>query len=265
MAASVAVALPTLATGVDPPVRTEVYEGPLDLLLLLVRREGVDIREIPIARICDSYLSYLDTMGEIDVDVAGDYLVLAATLCQLKARELLPVAAQPGEEEEELDPREALVRRLLEYERYRDAAEQLGNRELLDRDVYTRPMQEQPLEEQPLDPGVDAMGLMGIFAGVMERLGRPDPEHHVETERYSLLEFSRFILDRIPEGEEGLLIELLMEQPTRRRRIFLFLVVLELGRLGLVDVIQVFHLGAIRIRVLRGLVAQDLVALPEAI
>lgn len=265
MAISVAVSLPTLMAGVDPPVQTDAYEGPLDLLLLLVRREGVDIREIPIARICDSYLSYLDRMEEIDVDVAGDYLVLAATLCQLKARELLPAQQRPAAEEEEIDPREALVRRLLEYERYREAAEQLGARECVDRDVYTRPLQEVPIEEQPIDSVVDAMGLLSVYAEVMDRLGRQDRVHEVQSEQLSLIEFARFILSHLPEGEERLLAELFLQQPTRRRRIYLMLVVLELARLQVLDVRQLMHLGAIRLRGIAALREADLAALKEAL
>ena len=118
----------------EPLVHADPYDGPLDLLLILIRHEGVSIREIPVARICDAYLAHLRSLETaetpIDVDRAGDYLALAATLCLLKARELLP--PPPGREasdEEEEDPKLALERRLIEYERFREAGESLGRRE----------------------------------------------------------------------------------------------------------------------------------------
>ena len=104
---------PVAPRPVAPAVHIGVYDGPLDLLLFLVRREGVDVRSIPVARICDAYLAMLRDSDVVDVDDAGDYLLMAATLCQLKARDLLPRAPGPSDEEvEEEDPRERLQRRL---------------------------------------------------------------------------------------------------------------------------------------------------------
>jgi segregation and condensation protein A len=248
----------------EPPVRIGVYDGPLELLLFLVRREGVDVRQIPVARICDAYLAWLDAADEIDVDQAGDYLVMAATLCQLKARELLPRAPQENpEEEEELDPREALARRLLEYERYRDAADELGKRERLDRDVFARPVAPPAADEQHVDPGVDIFGLLRLFYGVAERAARPPHEHRVVRERYSFAETVRWILGRLPPGEETLLSELLLEVGSKGKRIFTFLGVLEMARLQFVDVVQSMHLGAVRLVGKIKLEDADLSALPE--
>jgi segregation and condensation protein A len=254
--------LSSAARVADPPVHIGVYDGPLELLLFLVRREGVDVRDIPVARICDAYLSYLDKADEIDVDQAGDYLVMAATLCQLKARELLPRAAESKEEEEEIDPREALARRLLEYERFRDAAEELGKRERLDRDVFARIAEPPAPDEQHIDPGTDAFGLLRIFYAVAERAARPPHEHRIVRERFSFADTVRWILGRLPPGEETLLSELMMEVTTRSRRIFTFLGVLEMARLQLVDVVQHLHLGAIRVTGKISLEEADLSALP---
>ena len=255
-------ALSSVARVSAPPVRIGVYDGPLELLLFLVRREGVDVRSIPVARICDAYLAHLDAADDIDVDDAGDYLVMAATLCQLKARELLPRAPAEVEEEEEEDPREALARRLLEYERYRDAAEELGQRERLDRDVFARPAEPPAPDEQHVDPGTDRFGLLRLFYEVVERRAKPPVEHRVVRERYSFAETVRWILGRILPGEETLLSELMLEVSSRGKRIFTFLGVLEMARLQLVDVAQAMHLGAVRVTGKVRLEDADLSALP---
>jgi segregation and condensation protein A len=238
----------SVARVAEPPVRIGVYDGPLELLLFLVRREGVDVRDIPVARICDAYLAFLDGADDLDVDKAGDYLLMAATLCHLKARELLPrEQGRRDEEEEEIDPREALARRLLEYERYREAAEHLGARERLDRDVFARPAEPPAPDEQPIDPVVDAFGLARLFYGVMARAAAPPVVHQVVRERYSLLDTARAILRRLDQADEVLLSELFVECGTRARRVYQFLAVLEMARHQFVDVLQTAHLGAIRV------------------
>lgn len=246
-----------------PPVHIGAYDGPLDLLLLLVRREGVDVRSIPVARICDAYLAALKE-GDIDVDAAGDYLLLAATLCQLKARELLPRApdAAPEEEDEE-DPKERLTRRLLEYERYRAAAEDLGRRARLDRDVFAHPVEPPRPDEVAIDPGVDALGLLRLYYQVETRRAAPPHEHHVAREHFSLAETARWVLGRLDDAREHTLVELFVELPTRAARVFTLLSVLELARLRFLDVSQQIHLGAVRL-LSRGRAADaDLSALPE--
>lgn len=248
----------------EPPVHIGVYDGPLELLLFLVRREGVDVRDIPVARICDAYLAFLEEAGDLDVDVAGDYLVMAATLCQLKARELLPreATAAPAEEEE-LDPREALARRLLEYERYRAAADDLAARERLDRDVFARPAEPPAPGEQPVDPVVDAFGLLKVFYDVLERRAKPAVVHRVVRERFSFADTVRWILGRLGGTREVLLSEVFLEVGSRSRRIFTFLGVLEMARLQMVDVVQTLHLGAVRLVPKVRLEDADLSALPE--
>lgn len=262
MQALQAPALSSAARVSAPPVRIGVYDGPLELLLFLVRREGVDVRSIPVARICDAYLAHIDAAEDIDVDDAGDYLVMAASLCQLKARELLPRAPEAAEEEEEEDPREALARRLLEYERYRDASEELGQRERLDRDVFARPVEPPAPDEQHLDPGTDKFGLLRLFYAVVERHSRPPVEHRVVREKFSFAETVRWILGRVRPGEETLLSELVMSVTSRARRIFTFLGVLEMARLQFIDVEQAMHLGAVRITGKVRLEDADLSALP---
>jgi segregation and condensation protein A len=133
---------------VDPTgyqVALDVFEGPLDLLLHLVKKHELSILEIPISFVTEKYLEYLDAMAALDIDVAGEYLLMAATLCHIKSRELLPTPPPLDDEEEaaladggDIDPRADLVRRLLEYQKYKEAAEQLGTRPVVGRNVWSR-------------------------------------------------------------------------------------------------------------------------------
>src|SRR5687767_6944022 len=127
-------------------VQLDVFEGPLDLLLHLVKKHELDILDIPISFVTEKYLEYLDAMGGLDIDVAGEYLVMAATLCHIKSRELLP-GSDPiedddpegeglGDDGEELDPRADLIRRLLEYQKYKEAASKLGDMPVVGRNVW---------------------------------------------------------------------------------------------------------------------------------
>ncbi len=232
----------------EPPVHIGVYDGPLDLLLYLVRKEGVALREIPVARICDAYLRHLHELDEIDVDKAGDYLAMASTLCLLKARELLPKAPTIQGEEEEEDPREALERRLLEYERFRDAADQLGRRQLLDREVFARPMEPVAADEQPIDPTTDTWGLAQVFYGLLEKQSAPPPVHSVAFETYTMADTVRNMLELLDDGEEHTLSELWVDMPFRRARLITFLAALESAKFQLVDLWQRIHLGAVTLQ-----------------
>ena len=248
-----------------PAVRIGIYDGPLEVLLFLVRREGVDVRDIPVARICDAYLAFLDESDVLDVDTVGDYLVMAATLCQLKARELLPrEVREDAADEDDLDPREALARRLLEYERFRAAAEDLGALERLDRDVFARPAAPLEPDEQPIDPDCDAMGLVRLYYEVAERAAQPPPVHEIHPERYSISETVRWVLARLDGVEEMLLSELISELGGRARRIYAFLGVLEMARLRMLNLTQASHLGAVRLFPLVRAAEADLSLLAEA-
>ena len=247
-----------------PPVHIGAYDGPLDLLLMLVRREGLDVRSIPIAPICTAYLAALKE-ADIDVDAAGDYLVLAATLCQLKVREMLPrVAATAGEEEEdEEDPKQRLTRRLLEYDRYRAAAEDLGSRIRLDRDVFAHTVEPAAPDEQPIDPTMDALGLLRLYYEMETARARPAAVHEVHRETWSLAETARWILGRLDDGAEHGLAELFVERSSKSGRVYTFLSVLEMARLRLLDITQQMHLGAVRLLGRVRAQEADLEALPE--
>lgn len=227
-------------------VRTEEFDGPLELLLYLVRREGVDVRELRIAPITDAYLAHLDLLHALDLDVAGEFLVMAATLCLLKSRELLPRAVVAAEDEEvdEEDLREQLIRKLVEYDRYRVASEELGERLLLGRDVFARPVIPLDVSERPVEAGVDAMGLLEVFYEVLQRHAEPPPVHEVELEVYSLREMASWLLQRLGSGPRSLS-DLLSQLERRLDRVVAFLAALEMARLQLIDVTQSHHLAPV--------------------
>lgn len=232
-------------------VHTEVYDGPLELLLYLIRRDGIDVRDIPIAHVTVEYLRYLDLMAELDLDVAGEFIVMAATLCQLKSRMLLPRRAEEGEEEEEEDPRAALARRLLEYQRFQEGAQQLSARPLLGREVYARPATPLDPAQVDVDPTVDTFGLLEAFYAALQKHAEEPPVHEVEMEEYNLVDRIRWVLDSLDTGATTL-DDLLMRVHRRSQRVLTFLSILELARLQMLEINQDAHLAPVR---LRGLVS----------
>ncbi len=153
-------------------VQLEIFEGPLDLLLHLIKKNEVSITDIPIASITEQYLATLELMETFNLDVAGEFLVMAATLIHIKSRELLPGSDEEPDEDEGVDPRAELVRRLLEYQRYKEAAAELEQREVLTRDVFVRASP--PVEEAgPREfREVSVFELLGALKRVIDRLAQ---------------------------------------------------------------------------------------------
>ena len=154
-------------------VALDVFEGPLDLLLHLVKKHELSILDIPIAFVTEKYLEYIDAMAALDIDVAGEYLLMAATLCHIKSRELLPAPeplededGEAGEADVEVDPRADLIRRLLEYQKYKEAAQQLGQQPVVGRNVWSRGT---PLEDAVGD-GVDPDAVAPLAAFPVHKL-----------------------------------------------------------------------------------------------
>src|SRR5574341_1724623 len=178
-------------------VQLEIFEGPLDLLLHLIKKNEVEIVDIPVATITEQYLACLEMMRELNLDIAGEFLVMAATLILIKSRMLLPPSEE--DEEEEPDPRAALVQQLLEYQRYREAALELAERPLLNRDVFVR----EPTLDAEAEAGagnelspvrVTVWELLEAFRAVLKR-ARPESVHEVITEPVSLRDRVRAVLD----------------------------------------------------------------------
>jgi segregation and condensation protein A len=234
-----------------PTVHCDAFDGPLELLLFIVRKDGVDLRQVRIAPIADAYLSHLAVMEQLDLDVAAEFLVMASTLCWLKSRELLPRprAVSPGEDDP-LTVRAALTRRLQDYLRYRDAAEQLDQRPQLDRDVFTRPADPVLSSEREVYAEIDAFGLLERFFAILQVHAAPPPVFEIERETWSVQDAAEALLDRLRAGPRDLA-ELLSELPRRGQRVITFLATLELTRRQVVSVEQDSHLGPVRVRALR--------------
>lgn len=217
--------------------KLQIFEGPLDLLLHLVRANEVDISDIPIAIITDQYLEYLDLMRALDINVAGDFLVMASTLMHIKSKMLLPRTAEDGEELE--DPRDEIVRPLMAYVQLKEAADELVGRDILDRDVFTR-----GIEEDENDNGEDLNAtdvnlyqLMEAFKRVIKRR-YPDVVLSFEAETWSVKQKMAEIRDRLKGKKRILFGELFTETASLSEMIATFLALLELVKIGFANVLQ---------------------------
>jgi len=228
-------------------VHLDLFDGPLDLLLHLIKKSEVEIADIPVAAITEQYLAYLELMQVLNLDVAGEFLVMAATLTLLKSRMLLP--SPEGEEDEGEDPRADLVRQLLEYSRYREAAFDLDERPRLLRDTFVRPANAEALEQDPNEPPrvkVTLWELMAVFQKVLKR-AQPDPVHEVQLEPVRVRDRIDSILKTLSVARSVTFESLFDENSTRGFVIVTFLAVLELGKLGAIRAEQDEAMGEILI------------------
>jgi segregation and condensation protein A len=228
-------------------VQIDLFEGPLDLLLHLIKKNEVDVTNIPVAAITEQYLAYIDVLRELNLDVAGEYLVMAATLTLVKSRMLLP--SPPGEDEEEADPRADLIRQLLEYQRYREAAQHLGEAPLLGRDVFTREQSADGVELTE-DGRVAVRATMWELLEALQRVlkrAQPEPVHEVDAEPVSLRDCVQRVLGILGVARSIAFESLFDERSTRVQVIVTFLAVLELMKIGAVEAIQEEHCGTIAI------------------
>ena len=221
----------------DYQVKLQIFEGPLDLLLHLIRKNEVDIFDIPIATITDQYLEYLDVMTALNISVAGDFLLMASTLIHIKSRMLLP--STEGEEGEE-DPRAELTRPLLEYLKFKEAAGELSERDVLARDVFTRPLvpdlRNEILSEEPFME-VSLFQLIDAFKTVIEeRL--PGSQLKLELEQWSLKEKTSHVMDQLKIRRSLYFAELFQNDRTISEFIITFLAILELVQMGLIRIFQ---------------------------
>ncbi len=230
------------------PLRLDIFEGPLDLLLHLVREQKLDIENIPIAKITEQYLAYIEVLQTLNLDVAGEFLVMAATLIHIKSKSLLPRHEDEGEEQEdpEIMARE-LSRRLIEYERFKEAAARLGDRPVLGRDVFVRDFPGEELPEGEIAITELSMAdLITAFKDVLSRM--PSGEvHEVFVERITIADAISFLLERI-KAEGSVKFESIVENcKSRNEVISFFLGILELVRLKTIRVYQVNPMGMISI------------------
>lgn len=215
------------------------FEGPLDLLLHLIQQHELDIRDIPIAFISEKYVEYILLMRSLNIDLASEYLVMAATLAHIKSKMLLPTPPSDQEEEveNESDPRAELVRRLLEYQKYRHAAEHLGSTPLLGRDVFPRGIPAPSVEGPAPLAAVSVFRLLDAFHVVLKRL-KQTAEHHIDVDRISISDRINQLTDLL-RGKGQVPFEALFEETmTRSDLVVTFLALLEMTRLRMTRVLQ---------------------------
>lgn len=222
-------------------VHLDTFDGPLDLLLHLIRKNELDVCDISIAVITRQYLDYIKLMKELNLEVAGDFLVMAATLLQIKSRMLLPVDEPEASEDEEADPRAELIRRLMEYQQYKDAGMVIGARALLGREVFVRTCVDPLLsaarsEEGPLE--VSLFELVDAFRVLLDRIPA-EHFHDVDAaETFSIADCINEILSLLQERDTVQFDDLVRDDFTRERVIVTFLALLELCRLKLIRIFQ---------------------------
>jgi len=230
-------------------VKLDVFEGPLDLLLHLIKKNEVQITDIPIATITDQYLALLEDLPELNLDGAGEYLVMAATLTFIKSRMLLP--PDPDEEGElESDPRAELVQQLLEYQRFREAAADLAERRILERDVFASAGEPEPADDpaapRPRVRDASLADLLEALRTVLARL-KPPAAHDIFAPGLSVADCVERILARFTLGRAVEFAEVFSSEAARGEVIVTFLALLELIRLKVVRAVQHDRFGPIQL------------------
>jgi segregation and condensation protein A len=227
-----------------------MFEGPLDLLLYLIKKNEIDIYNIPVALITEQYLQYLKIIKSLNLDTAGEYLVMAATLIHIKSRMLLPVPEEPSDEETEEDPRASLIRQLLEYQSFKEAAAALEMRPLLERDVFTRsaPISEDAGPSTGEDDLIEAsiFELIDAFHHLVSRSGQQELLE-IDLEKMSITDIINDVMERLNAEGNLTFEELFGEKADRRRIIYTFLALLELIKMKMVKAYQTSSFGVIRI------------------
>lgn len=223
----------------------EAFEGPLDLLLYLIRRQNLDILEINVAEITRQYMSYIDLMSTIQLELAAEYLVMAAMLAEIKSRILLP--RQVLEEEEEGDPRAELIRRLQEYERFKAAAEDIDEIPRLGRDIHQATAESPDRTQERQFPEVDMREVMSALGDVLRRAEMFE-SHHIQREKLSTRERMSHILEVIRDKQFVPFVSLFKESEGRLGVVVTFLAIMELIKESLVEIVQNESFGAIHVK-----------------
>ena len=232
----------------DYPVRVQNFEGPLDLLLHLIKKNEVSIYDVSIVLITQQYVEYIDLMHEMDLDVAGEFLVMAATLIHIKSRMLLP-RPDPAQQEPEEDPRDALIQRLLEHQKFKAAAELLHERETVRSAQWGRPDSSvAAIAGESFEPEleVDLFSLIAAFSNVLER-AKQRPPVPLPLEQVPIETRIEQLMARLSETEACGFEDLFADAHTRGDLVTTFLALLEMIRLKLVRVFQIVAFGSIRV------------------
>jgi segregation and condensation protein A len=231
-------------------VKFEVFEGPLDLLLYLIKKEEVDIYEVNLTRLATQFIEYIETMRLMDLEVAGEFLVMAATLMYIKSRELLPVDQQvqvEGEEDGD-DPRWELIRQLVEYKKFKDAAAQLGVLEARQEDVFPRvPVKLEFEAEAPTRNEASIFDLLNAVSTVLQRFNRPSDQRDIFEDKWSVSEKIDHLMRAISERSRLKFSDLFAGVTSRSEVVVTFLALLELIRLKQLVAVQGEAFGEIEI------------------
>jgi segregation and condensation protein A len=232
-------------------VKLEVFEGPLDLLLYLIRKNEVDIYDIPIETITRQYVQYLDLMRMLDLEIAGEFLVMAATLMVIKSRTLLPVEdrAEMSDDDHDEDPRWELIRQLVEYKKFKDVAVHLQHREHELENVFVRhPVEIEASDDGSLDLGeLSIFDLINAFNETLKRAAAREDLREIFEEKFTVSDKIQWILDLLREKATVFFSRLFEHAATRTEIVVTFLALLELIRLKQLRVRQSEHFGEIEI------------------
>ncbi len=213
----------------------EAFEGPLDFLLYLIKRQNLDIVNIPIAKITEQYMRYIDLMEDLQLDLAGEYLLMAAMLAEIKSRMLLPRPIEEGDDED--DPRAELVRRLQEYERYKQAAEDINNLPRYEREIFGTIVEFPDRKSSKQQPDVTMDSLLRVFAEVLARADMYT-HHRIQREALSVRERMTMVLDKINADDFIDFKELFAVEEGRGGVIVALLAILELLKESLIEMVQ---------------------------
>lgn len=232
-------------------VSLDIFEGPMDLLLYLIKRDEIDIYDIPIERITKHYMSYLDTFKMLNIGLAGEFLVMAANLCYIKSRMMLPKHVQPPEEDaDEEDPRWDLIRQLIEYKKFKEAARKLGEKESKQQSHFSHKPAKIVAsrdEERPLDEGLGVFDLIRAFQNILDRFNDEGLGEIVD-DQYTVSDKIDQILGLIPPGGSLAFTALFKSATSKNEMIVTFLAVLELMKLNMFRVRQELVLGEIELQ-----------------
>lgn len=232
-------------------VKFEVFEGPLDLLLYLIKKEEVDIYEVNLTKLATQFIEYIELMRELDLEIAGEFLVMAATLMYIKSKELLPVDQQvtPEGEEEEEDPRWELIRKLVEYKKFKDAAGKLQTLETAAENTFAR-LPVKPVfdhTETETQQTASIFELLNAVNGILKRFNEREDLRDIFEDKWTVSEKIETILTRIRTGTRLRFTELFSEATSRTEVVVTFLAVLELIRLKQIEANQTSAFGEIEI------------------
>jgi segregation and condensation protein A len=223
----------------------ELFEGPLDLLLYLIRRQNLDIINIPIAQITHQYIAYIQVMGNLKMELAAEYLVMAAVLAEIKSRMLLP--RQPESEDEEDDPRATLIRRLQEYECIKSVAEEIDLMPRLERDIFAAVVDVSKLHIEQALPDIQLKEMLLAFQDVLKRVDQLS-HHHITKEPLSVRERMSTILENLKGADSLLFSQLFFRKEGRQGVVVSFLAILELSKERLIDIFQSEPYSELRVR-----------------